>query len=123
MNNEKFLEAYNESRNGANEFYRHFFVKSFHYSDGVKACAETGLYWLIDILATEAPAQMRKADQTLATVSLIVKGGKAKLVLSGSGDVVFWTKKISYTDMADGTWVFMLADEETRRALILVTEY
>jgi hypothetical protein len=56
-------------------------------------------------------------------VSLIVKGGKAKLVLSGSGDVVFWTKKISYTDMADGTWVFMLADEETRRALILVTEY
>jgi hypothetical protein len=123
MNIEKFLEVYNESRNGANEFYRHFFVASFHYSDGIRACAETGLYWLIDILATEAPAQMRKAGQTLATVSLIVKGGKAKLVLSGSGDVVFWTKKISYTDMADGTWVFMLADEETRRALILVTEY
>jgi len=30
MNNEKFLEVYNESRNGANEFYRHFFVASFH---------------------------------------------------------------------------------------------
>ena len=123
MNIEKFLEVYNESRNGANQFYRHFFVASFHYSDGVKDCAETGLYWLIDILATEAPAQMRKANETLATVTLIVKNSKAKLVLSGSGDVVFWKRSIDYTDMPDGTWTFMLADEDVRRALILVSEY
>lgn len=123
MNIEKFLEVYNESRNGANEFYRHFFVASFHYSDGIRACAETGLYWLIDILATEAPAQMRKADQVLATVTLTVLNSKAKLMLSGSGDVVFWKKNIDFTDMPDGTWNFLLSDEGVRRALILVTEY
>lgn len=123
MNIEKFLEVYNESRNGANEFYRHFFVASFHYSDGIRACAETGLYWLIDILATEAPAQMRKADQVLATVTLTVLNSKAKLMLSGSGDVVFWKKNIDFTDMPDGTWNFLLADEGVRRALILVSEY
>ena len=123
MNIEKFLEVYNESRNGANCFYAHFFVKSFQYSDGVKACAETGLYWLIDILATEAPAQMRKADQVLATVTLTVLNSKAKLMLSGSGDVVFWKKNIDFTDMPDGTWNFLLADEGVRRALILVSEY
>jgi len=44
-------------------------------------------------------------------------------VLSGGGNVVFWKKSIDYTDMPDGTWNFLLADEGTRRALILVSEY
>ena len=40
MNTEKFLKAYNESRNGCNFFVRHPFARRFQYSDGVLECAD-----------------------------------------------------------------------------------
>ena len=123
MNNTEFLTAYNEPRNGANGFYRHPLVPKFHYSDGVRDCAQAGLYWLLDILATEGVQKIRKADVSLATVTLTVKGDKATLVLSGSGDVVFWTRKITYTDAPEGVWSFLIGDEGERISMILVSEY
>ena len=124
MNKEQFIAAYNESRNGANEFYRHSLVRGFVYSDGVRECAvAAGLYWLLDILATEGVQKIRKAAVSLATVTLTVKGDKATLVLSGSGDVVFWTRKITYTDVPEGVWSFLIGDEGERISMILVSEY
>lgn len=123
MNNAAFLAAYNEPRNGANEFYKHQFDPRFVYSDGVRDCAEAGLYWLLDILATEGVKQTRKARVALATVTLTVKGSKATLTLSGSGDVVFWTRKTQYTDAPVGVWSFLMADDVSRFSMILVSEY
>lgn len=124
MNKEKFIASYNESRNGANQFYYHSFVRGFHYSNGVRDCTgAVGAYWLVDLLAFEAPKHIRKSGQTLVMVTLVVKDDKAKLTLSGSGDVVFWTKLIDYTDMPEGTWSFVIADERERFAMILLTEY
>ena len=123
MNNTEFLTAYNASRNGANQFYRHSLVSKFHYSDGVRDCAQAGLYWLLDILATEGVEAIRKAGETLATVALVVHDDKATLKLSGYGDEVFWTREVEYTDAPEGTWTFLLADEGARLALILVSEY
>lgn len=124
MNNSDFLKAYNESRNGANQFYRHSLVRRFVYSDGVRDCAQAaGMHWLLDILATEGIDKMRKALVGLASVTLTVKKESAKLVLSGSGDVVFWTKRIAYSDAPEGTWSFLIADEGERFSMILVSEY
>jgi len=41
-------------RNGANNFYRHWFVKKFIYTDGVdEYLKRASCYWLLDKLATE----------------------------------------------------------------------
>lgn len=127
MNTEKFLSVYNESRNGANGFFRHPLCSNFAYSDGVQECAEAGCYWLLDILATELPRVMRGARENLVTVTVTVKKGKAKITASGSGDVLLpWKKSISWTDLPEGKWVFLLADEQagsTPFKIILVSEY
>ena len=99
-------------------------MRGFVYSDGVRDCAvAAGLYWLLDILATEGVQKIRKAAVSLATVTLTVKGDKATLVLSGSGDVVFWTRKIPYTDAPEGVWSFLIGDDGERISMILVSEY
>jgi hypothetical protein len=45
MKVEEFKRAYNETRNGANLFVRHWANQKFQYSDGVEECADCGLYW------------------------------------------------------------------------------
>lgn len=123
METEKFIEAYHASRNGANEFYRHGMVSRFHYSDGVRDCAQAGAYWLLDILATELPALMRREGEGLLDVHVQVAGGKAELSAGGSGDRRVWSKAIDWTDLPDGEWVFYVVDEGARFAMILPTEY
>lgn len=123
MDTEDFIRAYRESRNGANEFYMHNLVKSFQYSDGVRECAQAGAYWLIDVLATELPKVMREHGEHMLIVTVRVAENKADLVATGSGDAERWAKRIDMTDLPDGEWVFYLADEGHRRALVLPTEY
>lgn len=123
MDNEKFTKAYHESRNGANHFVRHWFVKSFQYSDGVEDCAEAGCFWLLDIAATEMAPAIRKARETLGSLTVKAANGKADLILTGSGDCVIWTRHVNGTDMAPGEWVFHIADEGHRYAMILPSEY
>ena len=127
MKTEDFIRAYEESRNGANQFYRHPLVRNFAYSDGVQECAEAGCYWLIDIAATEVPAVMRKEAETLATLIVTVTDGTAAIRLTGSGDRVLpWSKTIYVTDLPNGEWVFLIADEgggPTPFRMILITEY
>ncbi len=123
MNTEKFIQTYNESRNGANEFYQHPLVRKFAYSDGVRDCAECGIYWLIDIAATELPAVMRRRDEVLGVLTAYVKEGVAHLHLTGSGDVKLWHRKIDWTDLPDGDWVFYIGDDGPRHTMILTSEY
>lgn len=93
-------------------------------SDGVVECAEAGCWWLTDILATELPRVMRATGETLATITVTVKKGKAKIAASGHQDVLLpWKKAGIWTDMPEGEWVFFLADEDGRCVLILSSEY
>ena len=123
MNTEKFTRIYNESRNGCNSFYRHPLVRRFHFSDGVKDLADEGIHWLLDIAATELPAAMRKTGEPHCMLHATVKKGKATLTLSPTDDRNIWTKKISWTDMPEGRWVFELSDEGERFAMILISEH
>lgn len=123
MNTAEFLTAYRESRNGANQFYRHPLVRSFIYSDGVKECADAGLYWLLDILATECLKPVRTAEQQ-GIVSMRVRNGTANLSLSFEDDAPdAWSKKIDWTDAPDGDYSFVIGPNEVGVSMILLSEY
>ncbi len=125
MYTEAFLKAYNESRNGTDNFYRHPMVRNFAYSDGVRECAEASCYWMLDILATELPAQFRKFADVANTCEIVVTVANSKAVIAAMFEdgVVGWSKKISYTDMPEGVWKFFIADEDGSYRMILFTEY
>lgn len=123
MNAELFIKTYKESRNGANEFFRHPLVRNFVLSDGVHDCAACGIWWLIDIAATEIPTLLAVEDESLGSFKAVVANSKARLTCSGSGDRVLWSRAIDWTDMPDGIWTFFIADENERRVMILPTEY
>lgn len=124
MNADKFRAIYNESRNGANGFYRHWAARSFRFSDGVKDLADEGCHWLIDIVATEVPHAMRKAEVQRCILNVRVKSRKAQLELTAEDDAPpLWKKSIGYTDMPEGDWVFEVVDEGGNVAMILITEH
>lgn len=125
MQTENFIKAYNESRNGANFFLRHWANKKFQYSDGVRDCAEPGCYWLLDILATELPAVF-KAQANVSSMAIIKVVSAlccAKITAEFTDDVVAWEKAIEWTDFPEGTWLFYVTDESDRFAMILPSEY
>jgi hypothetical protein len=124
MDNTAFTTAYNEYRNGANVLIRHPLVRNFAFSDGVRDCADAGCHWLIDIFATELPAILKSKGEYMGCVSSVVKDGKAVLTMTGSGDVVLWTRKIDYTDMPQGSWMFYVCDNgDNTFTCILPREY
>lgn len=124
MDNEKFKRAYGESRNGCNFFVRHFFVRSFQYSDGVQECAEAGCFWLLDILATEVPQIIRQHKESMLVINVdVAQDGKATITGLGSGDRKIYLRELESADMPPGRWIFFLADEGHRLALILPTEH
>lgn len=125
MDTESFLRAYGESRNGANDFYRHTMWRKLVYSDGVKECLETGVYWLMDVIGTECVKPVLDSGLPLGILYVNVNDGKADLRIEMQDDVVLWKKRVEYTDMPDGEWTFYLAnDGDTRQiSAILPTEY
>ena len=103
MDIEKFTKAYGESRNGANHFVRHPLARNFAYSDGVQECAECGLYWLLDILATELPAYFKRNEDVSNQCIVKVKDGPLylKLLRRGSQPHLFTLVGYSAGDMDD----------------------
>lgn len=124
MNIDAFKTAYAESRNGANYFVRHWAVRSFQYSDGVKQCADAGCHWLLDIVATECPKPLRASNEVMGFLSVRVVNSKANIQLTVDDDAPpVWERRVDFTDLPDGSWKFFLADEGNRFAFILPTEY
>ena len=109
MNVTNFLAAYNESRNGVNQFFRHPLMRVFTYSDGVQAVAESGMYWLVDLAAFELSMKLATKRETLGVITLKVKDSEGTIT------------------MTDGEWMFYLADEsdheQSRFVMILPSEY
>lgn len=128
MNTTEFKRIYAEPRNGVNNFYIHSLVRRFAYSDGVRDLARTGCYWLLDIIATELPAQFVKHANISNTcvVKVRVAHGEAVITAEFEDGVFGWSRHVPLTDLPDGTWAFFCADEyesPQRYKLILLTEY
>jgi hypothetical protein len=124
MDEVAFKSALSESRNGANFFVRHWANRQFQYSDGVQELAKAGWFWLLDILATETAQVLRKTGEPYGIVKIKAEGGQADIELSIEDDAPpAWSKHIDMTDTPDGEYTLYLADEGTRYALTLMTEY
>lgn len=122
MKTEEFKRAYNESRNGANHFVRHWANRRFQYSDGVESCAAAGLFWFLDVCATELPKLLPVGD--LGETHLKVKNGAGHAFLMLDDDAPpVWERKDIHTDCPDGDWVFYIINEQIRIAMILPSEY
>lgn len=127
MDMQKFQAAYSESRNGANKMFRHPLARNFIYSDGVQECAQAGLYWLLDIIATEGVQHM-KAQGELGDFMVIYfsvdEGSRATIKGSLSdADPVSWQRVVGYTDCGPGQWTFYMAFDGQHYSLILPKEY
>lgn len=132
MNAEKFIEAYSLSRNGTNQWYRHSMVPSFLYTDGVRECAVAGVYWLLDIAATEVKEALHiesdrhdgymgsnvlevKVEDSQATIKLFAYVAESFLdnrPTNEDGMAVIFEKHVPFTDMPEGTWNFLVAAQE-----------
>lgn len=134
MKTEEFKRVYNETRNGANTFYRHSLVRNVAYSDGVRDLAETGCWWLIDKIATEVPSvivahnmKKSKGDVCSSQCAVTAKVSRAKVDLTGEIEdgVVAWSRKNIWTDLPDGEWKFLVGESfgEAAFLLILISEY
>jgi hypothetical protein len=126
MNTEAFIRAYHETRNGTDRFHQNPFYPSFVYSDGVAECAQAGCYWLLDILGTELPTQFkrRKPWDGFCIVRVKVKNESATILGEWMDDDPSpWRRKVNYTDMPEGEWLFQVSDMGDRYACILLTEY
>ena len=124
MNQTEFKRLYNESRNGANHMVRHPLVRSVIYSDGMQAVAETGIYWALDIFATELPKMMHRYGESMLVITVKVTGSDAKITATGSGDKLLpWSRDINWTDMPEGDWMFYMSDDGDTFTIILPSEY
>lgn len=128
MNDQAFITAYGESRNGTDTWHFNPLYKRLNYSDGVRACAAAGLYWMLDILGTEAVQAYDKHVATLdgmGFINFVVTGDKAVLSLvRDEGEPPVWSKKIGYTDAPEGKWLFYMSnDGDGLYRLFLATEH
>jgi hypothetical protein len=123
MNTEAFLKAYNESRNGTDQFHFNPLYRNFLYSDGVKECAEAGCYWLLDILGTEMPAVF-KQQSGMVIINVTVKDSVANIVGGFQDDSIEYTKRVEFTDMPEGRWSFLISNDGSSKLFcILLSEY
>lgn len=126
MDMQKFKAAYSESRNGANKMFRHPLVRKFIYSDGVQACADAGLYWMLDILATEGVQHMKKhPDDGLMVVYFSAYANRSALIKGtlSDDDPTPWMRRVALTDCEPGQWTFYMAYDGEHYSLILPSEY
>lgn len=128
MTEEAVKAVFNQVRNGANYMVRHYFVRTFLYSDGVKDfCTAAGAYWFLDIVATALHTEYMQdggADGTLGVVKLRVKEGGARITLSLDDDAPHsFTTHVTYTDCPDGEYTFLIQYDGESTSFILVSEY
>lgn len=126
MDNDKFIAAYEESRNGTEHFYFNKLMPKFFYSDGVKECAETGCYWLLMRMGTEVLGVFKQRKEYLAIVTVAVKDNKAVITTTfEEEDPNPFIMTVDLTDMPEGEWNFYIYNEgpEFGFRCILPSEY
>lgn len=124
MDIDKFLTAYNASRNGTDGFTRHGLVRRFIFSDGVKECAEAGCYWLLDVIATEVrPHHLTGGFTPILKVNVGVDSQCRIALTLADGALPTWEKNVPWTDLPPGEYVFELAYDGEHIAMILISEH
>jgi len=126
MNSQAFTSAYHEPRNGTDGYHRNPLYPNFIYSDGVKACAEAGCYWLLDKLGTELPAVFDKAEDMFALIVEVDVGEDDTAVIRGTwedGEPPVYQAELDFTDLPAGQWQFYVGRDGAKLICILLTEY
>jgi hypothetical protein len=127
MDADKFRRIYDESRNGFDEKIRHPLARRLVYSSGVQEIAETGCYWLLDVIGTEHVEAFLKHRGYFGGMGFIrvkVADSKATIKLErDTGEPSKHTREIEYTDMPEGEYTFYLIDEGSHILMHLPTEY
>lgn len=127
MDQEEFKRIYSEPRNGCDAYIRHPLARAFVYTDGVQELAGVGCYWLLDVLATELPAEFRKREPLphMCVVKVRVSGGKATILGEFTDDDPNpWRKQVDITDLPEGEWLFFVTPFEAGTYLCLLpSEY
>lgn len=127
MDDLAFINAYHDSRNGTDGWTRHPLARTLVYSDGVKELAETGCYWLLDVIGTEfVPAAKRCAAELdgMGFIYVNVKDTSATITLRrDGGEPPLYTRHVEYTDMPEGEWLFYFGEDQPHWNLYLPTEY
>lgn len=123
-------DFFEQSRNGANSFYRHPLARRLVYSDGVNDMAElAGAYWLLDIIGTEmVDPYLKDWNNGIAGMGIIklsVHDSKMVITLEVDDDTPpTYRRVIDYTDFPEGEWqLWMNPDGEGSAVLILASEY
>lgn len=117
MDDAAFKKAYGEFRNGSNQQFRHSLVPLFLYTDGVRDCAIAGVYWLLNIVATETRdaliALAASGDESALAphqLKAVAADGKVDLTLEGydkDGEwAEVWRRGPISSDMTEGEWTF-----------------
>ncbi len=127
MNQDQFKRAYGESRNGVNNFLFNKLYPKVWYSNGVQELAESGCYWLLDIIGTELPkAYLAKppAQRHPCIIQVRVTGSMAHIVGEFiDDDPNPYTKYVPMVDLPEGKWnLYMTLEDEGHFTLILPTE-
>jgi len=105
---------------GTTVWYRHGFVKSITFTDGVKYVADTGgAYWLIDeIVFAQTMPEIASAKFQLWRLMVSLKYVGLLTCLDGSNNPIF-AKKIKYTDFPLTEIKFYFTDN----VIMLPSEY
>lgn len=126
---EQLFEQLRQFLGGSDTVYFHSLVKSFHYTEGVRAFArEAGAYWLLDILATEPTITRHVMAEGFALVRLKVTDTTAVLTVADDDGVApVFTRHIAYTDCpaapvcdqnTDGVWSFYIEQTMVGEAVV-----
>lgn len=97
---------------------RHWAVRRFIYSEGMKAVADkAGCHWLLDIVATEvAPICMNaweSKEEHMHFLRMTVANDAADIWLErDDGEPRLWERHIGYTDFPEGEWTFYLGIDQ-----------
>ena len=87
---------------GTANWYRHAFVKTVVYTDGVKFIAErAGAYWLIDEIAFSQISEPALTGEEFQVWTLIVDGTSAMLRCDDGNERRLLEKRIDYTDFPE----------------------
>jgi len=111
---------------GSENYYRHFLLKNFLYTDGMKFLAdEVGAHWFIDLVASHLvhSETLRKESFQLWAIELNDNGGGLVTVRSDSGRPPIVTQEIDYTDFPENFECYCCSNELGGHTLFLKGEY
>lgn len=106
---------------GTENYYKNNLMR-IRYTDGVKFFAEAaGAYWFLQEVNNGYVRLLMKMPKSMLeflNIKVVSKNRKAVITIA-DGDKVYFTRRISFTDMPEGEWEFYLIND----IMLLPSEY